>query len=114
MQRASAGLARRAALLLAERGGVYGGRVLLLVGSGDNGGDALYAGSGWPVEVSRCPPCCSPRPCARRRAGRAACCRRPARVGTERADRPGPRRDRRHRWHRRPAGERGRGGPAPR
>ncbi|WP_234591617.1 NAD(P)H-hydrate epimerase, partial [Micromonospora sp. MH99] len=44
MQRAAAGLARRAALLLAERGGVYGGRVLLLVGSGDNGGDALYAG----------------------------------------------------------------------
>ncbi|MEH1169816.1 NAD(P)H-hydrate dehydratase [Micromonospora sp. CPCC 205539] len=44
MQRAAAGLARRAALLLAERGGVYGGQVLLLVGSGDNGGDALYAG----------------------------------------------------------------------
>ncbi|MEU4556306.1 NAD(P)H-hydrate dehydratase [Micromonospora violae] len=44
MQRAAAGLARRAALLLAERGGVYGARVLLLVGSGDNGGDALYAG----------------------------------------------------------------------
>lgn len=44
MQRAAAGLARRAALLLDERGGVYGGRVLLLVGSGDNGGDALYAG----------------------------------------------------------------------
>ncbi|MBQ1015548.1 bifunctional ADP-dependent NAD(P)H-hydrate dehydratase/NAD(P)H-hydrate epimerase, partial [Micromonospora sp. M51] len=44
MQRAAAGLARRAALVLAERGGVYGGRVLLLVGSGDNGGDALYAG----------------------------------------------------------------------
>ncbi|MEV4821365.1 NAD(P)H-hydrate dehydratase [Micromonospora sp. NPDC049274] len=44
MQRAAAGLARRAALLLGERGGVYGGRVLLLVGSGDNGGDALYAG----------------------------------------------------------------------
>jgi hydroxyethylthiazole kinase-like uncharacterized protein yjeF len=44
MQRAAAGLARRVALLLAERGGVYGSRVLLLVGSGDNGGDALYAG----------------------------------------------------------------------
>lgn len=44
MQRAAAGLARRAALLLVERGGLYGGRVLLLVGSGDNGGDALYAG----------------------------------------------------------------------
>ena len=45
MQRAAAGLARRCALLLADRGGVYGGRVLLLVGSGDNGGDALYAGA---------------------------------------------------------------------
>lgn len=46
MQRAAAGLARRCALLLRERyGQVYGRRVLLLVGSGDNGGDALYAGS---------------------------------------------------------------------
>ncbi|MCW3817261.1 NAD(P)H-hydrate dehydratase [Micromonospora sp. DR5-3] len=45
MQRAAAGLARRCALLLAERGGVYGAQVLLLVGSGDNGGDALYAGA---------------------------------------------------------------------
>ncbi|TDC53713.1 NAD(P)H-hydrate dehydratase [Micromonospora sp. KC207] len=44
MQRAAAGLARRCALLLAGRGGVYGARVLLLVGTGDNGGDALYAG----------------------------------------------------------------------
>jgi hydroxyethylthiazole kinase-like uncharacterized protein yjeF len=45
MQRAAAGLARRCALLLAERGGVYGARVLLLVGAGNNGGDALYAGA---------------------------------------------------------------------
>src|SRR4051812_46754797 len=46
MQRAAAGLARRCALLLTDRtGGVYGRRVLLLVGSGDNGGDALYAGA---------------------------------------------------------------------
>ncbi|RKR90138.1 hydroxyethylthiazole kinase-like uncharacterized protein yjeF/hydroxyethylthiazole kinase-like uncharacterized protein yjeF [Micromonospora pisi] len=45
MQRAAAGLARRCALLLDERGGVYGAAVLLLVGSGDNGGDALYAGA---------------------------------------------------------------------
>jgi hydroxyethylthiazole kinase-like uncharacterized protein yjeF len=46
MQRAAAGLARRCAALLADRfGGVYGRRVLLLVGAGDNGGDALYAGS---------------------------------------------------------------------
>lgn len=45
MQRAAAGLARRCALLLADRGGVYGSRVVLLVGSGDNGGDALWAGA---------------------------------------------------------------------
>ncbi|MER7458120.1 NAD(P)H-hydrate dehydratase [Micromonospora sp. NPDC126480] len=45
MQRAAAGLARRCALLLDERGGVYGAQVLLLVGSGDNGGDALFAGA---------------------------------------------------------------------
>ncbi|MEU4559040.1 NAD(P)H-hydrate dehydratase [Actinoplanes sp. NPDC023936] len=45
MQRAAAGLARRCALLLEQDGGVYGARVLLLVGSGDNGGDALYAGA---------------------------------------------------------------------
>jgi ADP-dependent NAD(P)H-hydrate dehydratase / NAD(P)H-hydrate epimerase len=42
MQRAAAGLARRCALLLGE---VYGSRVLLLVGAGNNGGDALYAGA---------------------------------------------------------------------
>jgi ADP-dependent NAD(P)H-hydrate dehydratase / NAD(P)H-hydrate epimerase len=46
MRRAAAGLARRCALLLSQRyGRVYGSRVLLLVGSGDNGGDALYAGA---------------------------------------------------------------------
>jgi hydroxyethylthiazole kinase-like uncharacterized protein yjeF len=45
MQRAAAGLARRCALLLRDRGGVYGARVVLLVGSGDNGGDTLYAGA---------------------------------------------------------------------
>ena len=45
MQRAAAGLARRCAALLADRGGVYGRRVLLLVGAGDNGGDALFAGA---------------------------------------------------------------------
>jgi hydroxyethylthiazole kinase-like uncharacterized protein yjeF len=46
MARAAAGLARRCALTL--RGGparrVYAARVLLLVGTGDNGGDALFAG----------------------------------------------------------------------
>jgi hydroxyethylthiazole kinase-like uncharacterized protein yjeF len=42
MQRAAAGLAASVVDLL---GGAYGRRVLLLVGSGDNGGDALYAGA---------------------------------------------------------------------
>ncbi|MFF4191554.1 NAD(P)H-hydrate dehydratase [Nonomuraea sp. NPDC001831] len=41
MQRAAHGLAAVCADLL---GRVYGARVVLLVGSGDNGGDALYAG----------------------------------------------------------------------
>ncbi|MFC5832982.1 NAD(P)H-hydrate dehydratase [Nonomuraea insulae] len=41
MQRAATGLAAVCADLL---GRVYGRRVVLLVGSGDNGGDALYAG----------------------------------------------------------------------
>lgn len=42
MQRAAAGLAAVCARLLPR---VYGARVVLLVGSGDNGGDALYAGA---------------------------------------------------------------------
>jgi hydroxyethylthiazole kinase-like uncharacterized protein yjeF len=42
MQRAAAGLARRTAEIL---GTVYGAHVLLLVGAGNNGGDALYAGA---------------------------------------------------------------------
>ncbi len=42
MARAAAGLARVCAGLL---GGVYGSRVLLLVGAGNNGGDALFAGA---------------------------------------------------------------------
>jgi ADP-dependent NAD(P)H-hydrate dehydratase / NAD(P)H-hydrate epimerase len=42
MQRAATGLARRCADLL---GKVYGRRVVLLVGAGNNGGDALYAGA---------------------------------------------------------------------
>lgn len=46
MQRAAAGLAARAAGILADTAGrVYASHVLLLVGSGDNGGDALYAGA---------------------------------------------------------------------
>jgi ADP-dependent NAD(P)H-hydrate dehydratase / NAD(P)H-hydrate epimerase len=42
MQRAAAGLAHAVLDLL---GRAYGRRILLLVGSGDNGGDALYAGA---------------------------------------------------------------------
>ncbi|MET8684076.1 NAD(P)H-hydrate dehydratase [Streptomyces sp. NPDC004732] len=42
MQRAAAGLAAECVRLL---GKVYGARVTLLVGSGDNGGDALFAGA---------------------------------------------------------------------
>ncbi len=46
MQRASAAVAAEvAAQLRATRGGVYGRSVALLVGTGDNGGDALFAGS---------------------------------------------------------------------
>ena len=42
MQRAAAGLAAACALFL---GGAYGRRILVLAGSGDNGGDALFAGA---------------------------------------------------------------------
>ena len=42
MQRAAAGLGHAVAAFL---GHVYGARVLLLVGAGNNGGDALYAGA---------------------------------------------------------------------
>lgn len=42
MQRAATALARRCAQLL---GRTYGARVVLLVGSGNNGGDALFAGA---------------------------------------------------------------------
>lgn len=46
MRRASAGVAHHTAALLREcTGGVAGRTVLLVVGSGDNGGDALYAGA---------------------------------------------------------------------
>lgn len=46
MQRAAAGLAAACSDLLGRsHGRVYGSRVVLLVGSGDNGGDALYAGA---------------------------------------------------------------------
>jgi ADP-dependent NAD(P)H-hydrate dehydratase / NAD(P)H-hydrate epimerase len=45
MQRAAAGLASVCTSLLRQfPGGVYGSRVVILAGTGDNGGDALYAG----------------------------------------------------------------------
>src|SRR5271165_5617541 len=44
MQRAAAGLASVCATVLrASPGGIYGSRVVVLAGTGDNGGDALYA-----------------------------------------------------------------------
>ncbi|MDX2828882.1 NAD(P)H-hydrate epimerase, partial [Streptomyces ipomoeae] len=42
MQRAAAGLAAACADTLPR---VYGSRIVLLTGSGDNGGDTLYAGA---------------------------------------------------------------------
>ena len=46
MQRAAAGLAAACVELLAHgRGRAYGARVLVLAGSGNNGGDALFAGA---------------------------------------------------------------------
>ena len=42
MERAARGLAAHSARLL---GGTYGRRVVVLAGSGNNGGDALYAGA---------------------------------------------------------------------
>jgi hydroxyethylthiazole kinase-like uncharacterized protein yjeF len=46
MDRAAAGLAAVCGSLLArDPGHVYGARVVVLAGSGDNGGDALYAGA---------------------------------------------------------------------
>ena len=46
MARAATGLASVCASLLSRHPGhVYGTRVVVLAGSGDNGGDALYAGA---------------------------------------------------------------------
>jgi hydroxyethylthiazole kinase-like uncharacterized protein yjeF len=46
MRRAAAGLASACAALLGRHPGyVYGARILVLTGTGDNGGDALYAGA---------------------------------------------------------------------
>lgn len=45
MQRAAAGFATAVLRRLRSAGGAYGSRVLLAVGSGNNGGDALFAGA---------------------------------------------------------------------
>ncbi|SDH43148.1 yjeF C-terminal region, hydroxyethylthiazole kinase-related/yjeF N-terminal region [Arthrobacter subterraneus] len=45
MQRAAHGLAQAAAGELSATGGTYGRSVVVLAGSGNNGGDALYAGA---------------------------------------------------------------------
>lgn len=45
MRRAAAGLASVCAGILRDSGGVYGARVVVLAGTGDNGADALYAGT---------------------------------------------------------------------
>lgn len=45
MHTAAYGLAMGVAATLRRRGGLYGARVFLLIGPGNNGGDALYAGA---------------------------------------------------------------------
>jgi hydroxyethylthiazole kinase-like uncharacterized protein yjeF len=45
MQRAATALASVCLRRLRDAGGVYGSRVVVLAGSGDNGGDALFAGA---------------------------------------------------------------------
>src|SRR6202042_3255462 len=63
MQRAAAGLASVCAGLLRDgAGGVYGARVVVLAGTGDNGGGALYAGGGVGGPGARAGP--PPRPAA--------------------------------------------------
>lgn len=45
MRRAAHGLYAKAVQLISRRGTTYGARAAIIVGSGNNGGDALYAGS---------------------------------------------------------------------
>ena len=84
MQRAAAGLASVCVSLLRQcPGGVYGARVVILAGTGDNGGDALYAGErlarrGAAVTAIRpgrgCTPAAPPR-CGPPAAGSSPSCR---------------------------------------
>ena len=74
MQRAAAGLARRCAALLADRGGVYGSRVLLLVGRGQQRRRrALRRRPAGPARGARSGRCCwtrtGPTPTGWRRCG---------------------------------------------
>ena len=69
MQRAVAGLASVCAGLL---GRVYGSRIVVLAGSGDNGGDSLHAAAGAGPPGRRRHRDCRGRPGARRRRGGAA------------------------------------------
>ena len=99
MALAASGLARVCAGLL---DGVYGARVLLLVGAGNNGGDALYAGALLAGGAHGSRPCCSPTGCTRpawpRCGGQAA-----GSSTTSRRTGPGGRRPPGHRRPRRPA-----------
>jgi len=62
MRKAAFGLAVHAAEMLVEHtGAVSGGRVVLLVGAGNNGGDALWAGLSCASGASPCQRCCSTR-----------------------------------------------------
>ena len=108
MQRAAHGLAHAVLDLL---GSAYGRRVLLLVGSGDNGGDALYAGAVLARRGVQVDGLAAVRARARGGPGRAPRPRRrPASTGAAaRPARPGRRRHRRHRRAARAATRRPRG-----
>ncbi len=67
MQRAATGLA---AVCAGLAGRVYGARVVVLAGSGDNGGDALYAGARLARRGARVVAVAAEHPRTRRRARR--------------------------------------------
>ena len=105
MQRAAAGWRSRCADLL---GGVYGARVLLLVGAATTAATRCTPGRCWRARGARSRRCCSSDQAARRRAGRAA--RPPAAGSCDAAEAAPPDVVRgRHRRDRRPAGPAARG-----
>ena len=58
MQRAAAAVAASASdLLRSTTGGRYGRHVLIMVGVGNNGGDALFAAYAWPIVAYASPQC---------------------------------------------------------